>query len=165
MQTFSIPDVPLIPQTKTEACWYASAQMLIAWRRARTLMCEAAHPAPSDLASVRAAFIANHGLPAASFVPLAKDLGLKEVPPMTPSPGSVAVMLKRYGPLWFAGYYPSAHVVVITGISPSEVSINDPWPVNKGDRRRINFQRFHQILQPISLGGTHLAANLLHFPG
>src|SRR3974390_725062 len=148
MQAFSIPDVPLIAQTKNMACWYASAQMLIQWRRSRTLSTEVAHPDPSEVGTLEQAFIANDGLPVGRILELAKQLGLEDVPPMTPSPGAVASTLQRYGPIWFAGFHPSGHVVVITGISPTDIAINDPWPVNQGQCRTISFERFRQILQP-----------------
>ncbi len=101
---------------------------------------------------------------------LARELGLKDMPPSTPSPGAIASMLKYYGPLWFAGLHPSGHVVVITGITSSKVLINDSWPVGKGERRTITFNRFGEILQPLEeasfgLSQAKLAANLLHFPG
>jgi hypothetical protein len=171
MQSYSIDDVPLIPQTKNMACWYASAQMLIAWRQARKLMCEGAHPDPSLVPSLRAKFLDNDGIPASVFRELAMALGLKEMPPMTPSPGMIASMLKEYGPLWFAGLHPFGHVVVITGVSPSSLAINDPAPVNVGARRTITLYRFGEILQPAEtrqgsgFAGGDLAANILHFPG
>jgi hypothetical protein len=178
MQTYALADVPLIPQTKDMACWYASAQMLMAWRRSRTLACEAGHPDPSQVPTFRTMFANNDGLPPSQIMELARSLGLKDVPPMTPSPGYLASMLQSYGPLWFAGYHPSGHVVVITGVSNSGVSINNPWPVGTGVRETITFQRFGEILQPIRGGGWvdwtrrllgqsggNLTANLLHFPG
>ena len=177
MQTYAVTDVPLIPQSKDKACWYASAQMLMAWRRSRRLSCEASHPDPSQVPALRTMFADNDRLSPSQIMELARSLGLRDVPPMTPSPGYLASMLRSYGPLWFAGYHPSGHVVVITGISNSDVSINDPWPVGTGARRTITFQRFGEILRPIHAGGPadallrligrsggNLTANLLHFP-
>lgn len=167
MQTFQIPDVPLIPQDKTMACWYASAQMLITWRMMKTLSCEISHPPPGSVPALKSTYMENNGLPFQKTVELASDLGLVAVPPMTPSPGALASLLSRYGPLWFAGLFPQGHAVVITGVSSSQVWINDPWPVNKGARRIISTQAFgdaDQILgYQFNLG--NVIPNLLHFPG
>ena len=180
MQSYSIPDVPLIPQSKDMACWYASAQMLIEWRRSRSLSCEMAHPDPSEVPVLQQKFLANDGLPPSQVNDLAKELGLQEVPPQTPSPGYIASMLQTYGPLWFAGLVPSGHVMVITGIAANQIHINDPWPVNIGTRTTLTFDRFGQVLQPVETGPdglldsiaqrlglrqAELCSNLLHFPG
>ena len=179
-QTYQIPDVELIPQTKTMACWYASATMLIKWRSDRLQMCEKAHPSPSDVPALQAQFLSNDGLPTRRILELAKSLGLEDVPPMTPSPGAVAMMLKSYGPLWFAGKHPSGHVVVITGISPEGIRLNDPWPPGQGTIRTISFGRFGEINVPLPYCGdgsfvsslkcilglqpADLSRNILHFP-
>jgi len=154
--------------------------MLIKWRRSRTLMTEASHPDPAQVPSLQAAYVANDGLPTRQIMELARQLGLVDVPPMTPSPGSLASLLQQHGPLWFAGLHPSGHVVVITGISDQNVAINDTSPVAKGAQRVISFQRFGQILQPLiegpdgivdailrvlGLSAGKLTVNLLHFPG
>jgi len=179
MQSYAIHDVPLLPQSKNMACWYACAQMLIAWRRSRTLSCESAHPDPSDVPALEKEFIRNDGLPFGKIANLAQKLGLVEVPPQTPSPGFVASMLKAFGPLWFAGLVPSGHVMVITGVSDRSVSFNDPWPVDKGQRSTLKFDDFGKFIQPLEvsrelivpgyplfgLTQAKLSSNLLHFPG
>jgi hypothetical protein len=160
--SFSIANVPLIPQTQTMACWYASAQMLIEWRRLRTQMCEIAHPPPSQVPELESMFKANSGLRWDRTVALAKDLGLKPVPPMTPTAESIESWLRTNGPLWLDGLFPSGHVVVITGIEGSDILINDPWPPNVGQRRRLSFAQFGMVLQPLRIN-TGLAPNLLYF--
>lgn len=179
-QSYQLTDVPLIPQALDMACWYASAQMLVAWRRNRNRMCEGAHPDPSNIPTLEATFVANDGLATSKIIDLAKQLGLQEVPPITPSPGAIATMLKQYGPLWFAGLHPSGHVVVITGINSDSVVINDPWPPKQGTVREISLTRFGEVNVPLAykkkdtlidkikvlldLQPSQLAANLLHFP-
>lgn len=160
--TYSIANVPLIPQTQDKACWYASAQMLIEWRRMRTQMCEIAHPYPSQVPLLEATFAANHGLPFGRTIELAKDLGLTPVPPMTPTPVTLESLLRANGPLWFAGLFPSGHAVVITGITAGHIQINDPWPPNVGQRRSLSYVQFGATLQPL-YGNTGLTPNLLYF--
>jgi hypothetical protein len=160
---FRIPNVPLIPQTLDMACWYASAQMLITWRQGQTKSCELAHPDPSDDPRLVSIYKSNTGLGLTQVTMLAKDLGLEETPRMTPTLQTVETWLQRYGPLWFAGLWPSGHVVVVTGINASGIQINDPWPVNVGRRWTMKVNEFLAVLQP--LGSTYLASNFLHFPG
>jgi hypothetical protein len=76
---YSIANVPLIPQTQNMACWYASAQMLIEWRRIRKQMCEIAHPYPSQVPQLESIFAANHGLPFGRTVELAKSRSKKKL--------------------------------------------------------------------------------------
>jgi hypothetical protein len=156
-----------MPQTQTMACWYASAQMLIAWRRNRTKMTERTHPDPSEVPGLQSTYAANTGLPAADFVALARQLGLTPVPPMTPTLDSLSSWLRSYGPLWFAGLFPagsarSNHVVVVTGIDDTALYINDPWPPNVGRQYSISFSSFGEDLRPVLAGGA-LMPNLLYF--
>jgi len=62
----------------------------------------------------------------------------------------------RYGPIWFAGLFPTGHAVVITGISDRAISINDPWPPNVGARRQLSLPQFGQILQPLNAGPDNI---------
>jgi hypothetical protein len=164
---FQIADVPLIPQTQTWACWYASAQMLITWRRNRTLQTERAHPDPSEVPLLQGIFAANHGLSLNQIVVLARQLGLTPVPPMTPSPSALSSWLADCGPLWFAGLFPagharSGHAVVITGTDDTSVSINDPWPPTVGAKYKLPYVNFGDDLRPMPTSDG-LAPNLLYF--
>lgn len=159
---YRVADVPLIPQQLNMACWFASAQMLIQWRQARRRACEAAHRDPAYDDTLVARHQANDGLAVALVADLAQRLGLRQVPPMSPTTQAVEGWLRRFGPLWFAGLFPSGHVVVITGIDEAGLSINDPWPPKKGSRRVLSMPDFVRVLQP--LGGATLASNFLHFP-
>jgi hypothetical protein len=164
---FQIPDVPLIPQTQNMACWYASAQMLITWRRNRTRMSELAHPDPSEVPQLQSIFGVNHGLLPTQILLLSKQLGLTPVPPMTPTLATLSSWLAICGPLWFAGLFPAGHVrsghaVVITGTDNTSVDINDPWPPTVGARYRLPFIDFGDDLRPFQIPGG-LAPNLLYF--
>jgi ABC-type bacteriocin/lantibiotic exporter with double-glycine peptidase domain len=161
VQTYSIPDVPLVTQSKNMACWYASAQMLVQWRRSRLRQSERNHPDPSEVPALQAEFLSNDGLPTKKILELAKSLGLRDVAPSTPSPGAIASLLKQCGPLWFAGLHPSGHVVVITGITADDIEVNDPWPTH--GKCRYTFSRFGQILRPLSFDASKLSANILYF--
>lgn len=164
---FMLRDVPLIPQDQNMACWYASAQMLITWRQNHTRQCEIAHRDPSFVPDLVKIYQANNGLSIADVTKLAKELGLEPVPPQSPTSDAIENWLRVYGPIWFAGLFPSGHAVVITGVMGDRVHINDPWPVKTaaqpgGSRRSLTWQQFTSVLQP--LGADVLAPNFLHFP-
>ena len=161
---FVIPDVPLIPQSKNMACWYASAQMLIQWRRERTQSCESDHPDPSDDDVLVQRERANNGLACSQVVDLAQRLDLEPVPPESPTLDTVAGWLRDYGPIWFAGLVPTGHAMVITGVIGDNLIINDPWPPNRGAISHMTSSRFAEVLQPLG-GGANITSNFLHFPG
>jgi hypothetical protein len=119
----------LIPQTMQMSCWYASARMVVQWRREKMLMSEANIEDPSEDATFEQWKAKDAGITDSQIVTLAKRLGLELVPPMSPSPEALESWLKTYGPLWTNG---TRHITVIAGIRDSEVLIYDPWPPNKG---------------------------------
>jgi hypothetical protein len=159
---YLVQGVPLIPQQLDMACWYASAQMLIQWRRGKKQMSEMAHPDPSEDGDLVKRFKSNDGLAVDMVVGLAVRLGLRTVPPMSPTLEAIESWLSTYGPLWFAGLMPSGHAVVITGISKAGLHLNDPWPPKVGTRRIMVIDDFVKALQP--LGNKQLAPNFLHLP-
>jgi len=126
---YNVPDMTLIPQTKTMACWYASAQMLIQWRRNEMQMTEVGIIDPSEdkvLAKMRDR---DHGISNTALIHMAKKLGLLPIPPMSPTPAALESWLMTYGPLWVNG---KTHIVVIAGIRPGDVLVYDPSPINTG---------------------------------
>lgn len=124
---YVIPDMKLIPQDKDMSCWYASGQMLIAWRQRLTQSCEAAHPDPAMVTKWSNLYHANPGINNNQIADFARDLGLKMVGPMTPSPAYIQDLLRRHGPLWVNG---NNHITVIAGIRSGprgvEVLVFDP---------------------------------------
>jgi nucleoid-associated protein YgaU len=119
----------LIPQTKTMACWYASAQMLIWWRREQVQMCESGIFDPSEDPILKKMQEKDKGVSNSALIHMAQKLGLETIPPMSPSEAGLESWLKQYGPLWVNG---NTHIVVIAGIRPGEVLVYDPSPLNTG---------------------------------
>lgn len=130
---YIVPNVPLIPQTQNMACWYASARMLVQWRREKTQSTEISIVDPSEDPPSVARFRANNGLTDAQILPLAKALGLVLIPPQCPSPEALQQWLSSYGPLWTNG---STHITVIVGVDLSDntLFIHNPWPVGSGKK-------------------------------
>jgi hypothetical protein len=134
---YEVPNLQLIVQDKTLSCWYASAQMLILWRREATQSTEMALPDPSELPSYIRMHANNDAIPWATIRQFAQDLGLVPLPLVSPTPQLVASWLREHGPIWADGtkFVVSngvtnsyGHVVVIGGIStdPDRILILDP---------------------------------------
>ena len=59
---YIVPGMKLIPQDKDMSCWYASAMMLVHWRRNQLLMTEPQHPDPSQVERWQKLYRANPGI-------------------------------------------------------------------------------------------------------
>lgn len=126
---YEVPGMQLIPQTQTMSCWYASAQMLIQWRRQSRRMSEAGIVDPSEDKASAQLRDDNTGIVNPAIIAFAQRLGLRPVPPMSPTPAAIERWLRQYGPLWVNG---KTHIVVLAGIDGDKVKVYDPAPVNQG---------------------------------
>jgi hypothetical protein len=128
---YEVPGMTLIPQKLNMSCWYASTQMLIQWRQDQAQQ-SLGWLVPPDL-DAQCVLIrdANQGLQNPQILPMAKRVGLKAIPPESPTPEAVENWLRVYGPLWVNG---TRHIVVISGIDTANltVKVHDPWPPNVG---------------------------------
>lgn len=129
--SFVIHDLKLIPQQNTMSCWYASAMMLVEWKRSRALMTLRDHPDPSQTRPTVAWEVAANGLTNPEILRMAALLGLKRVPPMSVPLDHLRSLLMEYGPLWTNG---KTHIVVIAGVDLAKgtVLVYDPWPPRTG---------------------------------
>src|SRR4051812_10288151 len=96
---YVVPGVPLIPQQKSMACWYASAQMLIQWKRAQALSTRAGHPDPSEVPYAVKREASNHGLPYSHALKLGRLLGLLPIMPTSVTIDGFQRLLLTHGPL------------------------------------------------------------------
>jgi Papain-like cysteine protease AvrRpt2 len=164
---YVVKGVPLIPQTLNMACWYASAQMLIQWRRERMQMSELGLLDPSEDPLSVVKWKANNGIDDAFILTLAADLGLERVPPQTATLQAIHNWLYDYGPLWLNG---TSHITVIAGvdIGGEQVFIHDPWPVNMGKKewRSVDWlYGFGSEAGVASVDPQTTAGVFLHCPG
>ena len=131
MGYYEVPGMTLIAQKMTMSCWYASAQMLIQWKQDQFRQ-SLAGLVPPDL-DTQCALIrdGNAGIQNPQIVPMAKRLGLRSIPPESPTPDALEDWLRTYGPLWVNG---KSHIVVIAGINTKTlmVKVYDPSPQNIG---------------------------------
>lgn len=128
---YIVSGLKLIPQSKDRACWYASAQMLIQWKRGQQQMTLMDYNDPSEVKMTADWEVANGGITNPEIVKLAKALGLKAMPFITPTAQYLNHIIRTYGPLWTNG---RAHIFVIGGIDldREQFLIYDPWPVGFG---------------------------------
>jgi len=134
---YEVPNLQLIPQDNSLACWYASAQMVIQWRRNQRQMTESGLRDPSEDPTSVAMHRRSDAIPWAHIRHFARDLGLVPLPLMSPTRETLLGWVRQYGPLWADGMkfttssgraVSYGHVVVIggVGIDPDEILILDP---------------------------------------
>jgi ABC-type bacteriocin/lantibiotic exporter with double-glycine peptidase domain len=136
MGRYEVSGMTLINQTQTMSCWYASAQMLIKWRQDKAMQ-SLGWLVPPDLdAECVKIRDSNVGLFNPQVVQMAKRLGLRAVPPMSPTLEALEQWLRLYGPLWVNG---KSHIVVIAGIDTEmmTVKVYDPDPAKKVEWRSL----------------------------
>lgn len=162
---FVIPDVPLIPQQKTMGCWYASAQMLIQWKRGRGLATFSSNPDPSEVSETRRNNALNDGLKYSQVLALARQLGLRPVPPQSITLERIEGLLARYGPLWTHG---TAHIIVMAGAdrSADRIYVQDPWPPGVGKIEWRSYSRWFISGNAAGSRGTsrQVEASFLYHP-
>ncbi|MDO3720165.1 papain-like cysteine protease family protein [Marinobacter sp. chi1] len=127
-EKYEVFGMRLLPQRLDMACWYASARMLLNWRESQSRQ-QSLMKVPELDAESKKLREANNGIINPQILKLAKRLGLKAVPPQTPTPHAIGLWLRSYGPLWVNG---RNHIVVIAGIDRNKVKVYDPWPLNVG---------------------------------
>jgi hypothetical protein len=124
---YTVPSYLHIAQDKTMSCWFASAQMLIQWKRNRTQMTDARHPDPSESPKWSKLYNDNTGISNGKIREFARDMGFAYVPPMSPTPEAILGWLRMFGPLWVNGV---KHITVIAGIrgprEDTDVLVLDP---------------------------------------
>ena len=147
---YEVPRMQLIPQDRTNACWYASALMVLQWSRSGELMSHSADAliSPSANPTIVATHRANNVLLWTEMKRTALQLGMRELPLATPSAEELERWFRQYGPVWTDGVpvdnagqiVGTGHVVVLAGIRASsqageafDLKIYDPWPPNVGD--------------------------------
>ena len=121
----------LITQKNNASCWFASAQMLIQWKRSVNAETLVGYRDPSEVKKVVTWEVAGQGLINPNVLRMAKLLGLKSIPPTCMALATLESYLRSYGPLWTNG---KEHIVVIAGVDETAgtLLVYDPWPPNTG---------------------------------
>lgn len=134
-------NVPLVAQTKNMSCWNASAQML--WYYSQGVTGRA-----GPMNSLSDKFAANNGVSLEDFMRLARSVGLLPLPELESySELFLEAILRTFGPIWCAGqWYGVKHIIVLTGVGPGKVFINDP---DQGKAKEGTLEWFNQKLDKV----------------
>jgi Papain-like cysteine protease AvrRpt2 len=158
----------LIGQGSTNTCWYACLRMLVRYKRA-CLVDPARVGADIDSAeanrrvAARNALLGPPGLAAIVAVYSGRG-GLRADYEGDGAPlnaGRLRSLLLGQGPLWYAGEVvgyrdvtTGYHAVVVRGIEEDGgqtwVYVNDPWPVGRGTRLKLDYNEFITSLAPVA---------------
>lgn len=123
--------VPFIKQDKEMSCWYASAQMVLAYRGVGNMVVQT-----STNVRTLMRYFDNKGAHGSEFAAFAAEVGLssRQASLLVPdqSGSGWASTLKRFGPLWTpilvnTGKTTYGHVVVVRGVrSGGGLWVHDP---------------------------------------
>jgi hypothetical protein len=131
-----VKSLPLLPQDKSNACWYFSARMLYRWAK------ENKKTGVKDPASVcdppanlQQLYEWNSGYAITTCKQLAPRLGLTALEKKKRGFAEFSTLLDK-GPIWAAGAKGGAtgsyHVTVIAGVADTGLLLHDPLPLNIG---------------------------------
>ncbi|MGH9948441.1 MAG: papain-like cysteine protease family protein [Pyrinomonadaceae bacterium] len=160
---YVVQNMTLIPQSLSDSCWYASTQMLIKWKEEKEQKSFAHLISPEFDAQCAKIRDDNKGIQNPQIMQMAKRIGLKHVPPMSPTPETIEGWLKQYGPLWVNG---KTHIVVIAGIMwlpglDHVLLVYDPWPVNVGKIEWRSLSDWYAMGSSVSTRDTSSSVELV----
>lgn len=151
-------NVKLMPQDKTNGCWYFCAKMMANWSA------KAGNKTIKDPAEVRHLYNlydSNSGYALSVCKTLANDVCMKALPRVQRGYDEYLKILKS-SPIWAAGAKGAIdgafHVIVIIGVADTGVLVLDPLPVNVGKRE---WRTWAWLDSFIALDNGNFDANLL----
>lgn len=157
MAIYVVQDVPMIPQDKTNGCWYFSAKMMAGWASKTGKSIKD----PSEFKDLFNLYDGNCGYALSTCKELGGKLGMKALSRTSRGFDEFLTLLKS-GPLWAAGLKGGAngfpHVVVIAGVADTGVLVLDPLPLNKGER---DWKTWSWLKNFLALDDGAFDANLL----
>ncbi len=138
MAIILVPNVTLLPQDKSNGCWYFSAKMMHKWAKDNNKTAikdpEFVTDAPSNLFQL---YSTNAGYATTTCVELAGRLGMKALPRKKRGFDDFKILLAK-GPIWAAGakggFTGAYHVTVIAGVADTGLLLYDPLPMNVGKK-------------------------------
>lgn len=159
MAIYTVPNLNLMGQDKTNGCWYFSAKMMANWSK-KTGIGTIKDPILVD--DLRKLYEGNCGYALSTCGTLASKLGMKAQPRQKRIYAEILTMLVL-GPLWTAGFKGGVkdgfpHVVVIGGVADTGVLVFDPLPLNNGEK---SWKTWSWLDEFLALDDGTLDANLL----
>ena len=150
--------VPLIPQCGQNTCWYAAAQMIVAYRRGLR-----GQQSPwTVIGTDRLTGIVCQGDQRLdlgnpqSVRDFARHASFRAINQWPQSAASLAHLLTAHGPLWYCGAaqgyrgLSGDHVLVIAGIDNDVLNLNDPWEPNVGWQGQYGVANFLRNLPQVA---------------
>lgn len=133
-------NVPLLAQEMPYCCWHTAAMMIWLYHQQQTHRQGPMHTVPE--AYKRAD---TQPLYWAEFITLAKNVGMIGLPMANNyTESDLTQLLTESGPLWCCGmWYGVCHVIVLTGVEPGVVYLNDP---DKGVKKTGTISWFNEKL-------------------
>jgi hypothetical protein len=158
MAIYVVDKVTLIPQDKTNGCWYFCAKMMAKWSSDSG---KGSIKDPADQKDLVNLYEGNCGYSLTTCGTLASKLGMKALSRSERGFSDYLSLLKN-GPLWVAGLKGGAngfpHVVIIAGVADTGVLVLDPLPLNQGERGWKTWKWLNNFL---ALDDDTFDANLL----
>lgn len=138
MAIILVPNVTLLPQDKSNGCWYFSAKMMSKWAKDNNKTAikdpEFVTDPPANLWQL---YDWNSGYAISTSKQLAPRLGLTALPKEKRGFKEFKTLLSK-GPIWAAGAKGGAtgsyHVTVIAGVADTGLYLFDPLPLNVGKK-------------------------------
>lgn len=159
MAIYTVSNLNLMGQDKTNGCWFFSAKMMAAWSKKAS---NGAIIDPSGVKDLDNLYTGNCGYALSTCGTLADKLKMKAHSRQKRGYAEMLALLKS-GPLWTAGFKGGAangfpHVVVIGGVADTGVLVLDPLPLNSGGK---GWKTWAWLDNFLALGDASLDANLL----
>jgi hypothetical protein len=137
MAIITVPNVTLLPQDKSNGCWYFSAKMMFKWsedNKKNSIIDVETVTKPDNLPEL---YRTNAGWAVSTCKVIAPRLGMTALPRVKRSFADFKRLLAN-GPIWAAGgkggFTGSYHVVVIAGVADTGLLVYDPLPLKVGQK-------------------------------
>lgn len=138
MAIILVPNVTLLPQDKSLACWYFCAKMMCKWAKDNNKAAindpEFVTDAPANLFQL---YDWDSGYATSTCKQLAPRLGMLALPKVKRDFNEFKTLLSK-GPIWAAGAKGGVtgayHVVVIAGVADTGLLLYDPLPMKVGKK-------------------------------
>jgi hypothetical protein len=158
MAIYTVSNLDLLGQDKTNGCWYFAAKMMANWSKKSGI---GAIKDPVSVKTLDDLYTGNCGYALSTCGALAAQLGMKALSRQKRDFTEMLKLLKS-GPLWACGMKGGAngfeHVVVIGGVADTGVYVYDPLPLKNGAKEWKTWAWLDNFLQ---LSDPAFDANLL----
>ncbi len=133
-----VKNLPLLPQDKSNACWYFSAKMMFAWAQANQKTgVKDPITVTEGRVNMKTLYENNNGFSIRTSKELASLLGMTALERKKRSFADFKTLIDK-GPIWAAGakggFTGSYHVTVIAGVADTGLLLYDPLPMKMGQK-------------------------------